>query len=38
MLEDIAPWVWIAMAVLVAGAAVVTAIAVGIVWLLSYSD
>lgn len=34
---NVDPWVWIAMALL-AGAAVVAAVAVGIVWLLSYSD
>ena len=38
MLRDVGPEVWIALAVLIAGAAVVVALAVGIVWLLSYSD
>ena len=38
MLRDVGPEVWIALAVLVAGAAVVAALAVGVVWLLSYSD
>ncbi len=38
MLKDVAPGVWIALAVLVAGAAVAAAVAVGIAWLLAYSD
>jgi len=38
MLIDLAPGIWIAMAVLVVGVAAAALTAVGIVWLLAYSD
>jgi len=38
MLRDLAPGVWIALAVMGACIALAVLIAVGIVWLLAYSD